>query len=68
MQVGDPGVALSLALQDRGYRVIVEQEKVGDGFLVTVYLSKPREPDVKGSGTTLASAVSEAARIAGVKI
>lgn len=66
----DPGIAASLELQRRGYRVIVEQCMRGS-TCVTVYLGRRDAPitsDVKASAKMFAAALAEAARRAGVEV
>jgi hypothetical protein len=60
----DPAIARSLELQRFGWRVVVQQDKVGDAVEVTVYLGKRGAPiaeDVKATAGTFAAALERAA-------
>jgi hypothetical protein len=67
----DNGIAFSLDLQRRGYRVIVQQDaQPGQATGVTVYLGRadrPHADQVKVSASTFAAAIRRAAELAGVR-
>jgi hypothetical protein len=71
MTATDNGIAFSLDLQRRGFRVTVQQDSMpGQVTEVTVCLSRrdrPHVEQVQATAATFAVALARAARIAGVK-